>query len=56
MPKPSRGQNYRDFINNCVEDLITNENREPDQARAICESIWQEEKIAEELEDKLSKL
>lgn len=49
MPKPSRGQNYRDFINSCVEELITQENREPDQARAICESIWQENKIATEL-------
>jgi len=53
MPKPRAGQNYQDFINNCVEDLVTNENRKPDQARAICESLWQEHKIAEELNNKL---
>lgn len=53
MPKPRAGQNYQDFINSCVEDLVTNENRKPDQARAICESLWQEHKIAEELNNKL---
>lgn len=53
MPKPRAGQNYQDFINSCVEDLVANEDRKPDQARAICESLWQEQKIAEALKDKL---
>lgn len=40
MPKPSKNEKYRPYINRCTRQLIENEDRKPDQARAICESYW----------------
>jgi len=47
MPNPKPGEKEKDFINRCVADLIENEGREPDQAAAICHSIWDKHKKQE---------
>lgn len=41
---PREGERYQDFINRCVEMLITAEGKKPEQARAICESLWKNNK------------
>lgn len=40
MPEPRKGETKSDYINRCTKQLIEKENRKPDQARAICESMW----------------
>jgi hypothetical protein len=47
MPNPRPGEKEKDFINRCVADLIENEGRKPDQAAAICHSIWDKHKKQE---------
>ena len=42
MPSPRKGEKKQPFINRCVEHLITKEDRKPDQARAMCESLWED--------------
>jgi len=38
MPKPSNGETKKDYLSRCVSQLIEKEGKEPDQARAQCES------------------
>jgi phosphoribosyl 1,2-cyclic phosphodiesterase len=44
MPEPRRNESKQDFINRCVEYIVENENRKPEQATAMCYSIWEESK------------
>lgn len=39
MPTPRENENEKDFINRCIPIMI-NEGKDPDQAYAICKSIW----------------
>lgn len=52
MPRPRKNEEYQEFINRCVEELIRNENRKPAQARVICESFWEESKKENKDENK----
>ena len=47
MPNPKPGEKEKDFINRCTAELIENEGRSPDQAAAICHSIWDKHKKQE---------
>lgn len=40
MPKPKDKENKNDFIERCVDILVSEEGRKPDQAVAICHRIW----------------
>ena len=40
MPEPRKGETKKDYISRCTKQLIEKEGRKPDQARAICESMW----------------
>jgi len=40
MPKIQPGETKKSYINRCTKQLIKDEGRKPDQARAICESMW----------------
>ena len=40
MPEPKKGEKKQDYINRCTSELIESEGYKPDQARAICESKW----------------
>jgi signal peptide peptidase SppA len=44
MPTPNKGEKKQDYINRCTSDLINKEGYKPDQARAICESKWEQNK------------
>jgi signal peptide peptidase SppA len=44
MPKPSNGETKKDYLSRCVSQLIEKEGKEPDQARAQCESMWNQDK------------
>lgn len=49
MPKPRRNEPRKDFMERCVPQLI-DEGRNPDQAVAICSSMFNRTKASEELE------
>ena len=41
MPKPSSGENKKDFISRCIPIVISEgTTKDPKQAAAICYSIW----------------
>ena len=40
MPKPLPYERQEDFVNRCVEELITEENKDKSQAVAMCYQIW----------------
>lgn len=40
MPKPLSYERQEDFVNRCVEELITEENKDKSQAVAMCYQIW----------------
>jgi len=44
MPQPSKGETKKNYISRCVSQLIEKEGKEPDQARAQCESMWEQDK------------
>lgn len=41
---PKKNEKKQDYINRCVKFLIEKENKKPDQARAQCENMWNEDK------------
>lgn len=46
MPKPRSGEAHDDFISRCVLQTIDDGTADsPEQAVAICESIWREERM-----------
>lgn len=49
MPNPRPDEKEKDFINRCTAELIESEGRKPDQAAAICHSIWDKHKKNEAL-------
>ena len=40
MPKPLLYERQEDFVNRCVEELITEEGKDKSQAVAICYQYW----------------
>ena len=45
MPKPLPGQSQDDFISKCVPEVLNDGTAEtPEQAVAICYSMWEEAK------------
>jgi len=42
MPTPRKDEPKDKFIPRCVRYLIDNEGKEPDQAVAMCHSIWRD--------------
>ncbi len=40
MPTPRPKEKEKDFIDRCIPQLIETEGRKPDEASAICHSIW----------------
>jgi signal peptide peptidase SppA len=40
MPDVRPGETKKSYINRCTRQLIKEEGRKPDQARAICETMW----------------
>jgi len=44
MPTPRKNETKEDFINRCIPYIVENEGREPEQATAMCYSIWEESK------------
>ena len=44
MPTPKKDEKKQDFINRCIPYIIENEDKKPDQASAMCYSIWEESK------------
>ena len=52
MPEPPRkGEKKQPFINRCVKYLIEKEDKKPDQARAQCESLWNQHQKKKRTED-----
>ena len=41
MPVPNQGERKEDFLKRCVQQLISQEGRKPEQAYAICNSLWE---------------
>lgn len=41
MPIPRKDESKKDFLDRCIPELIAKENRKPDQAAAICNSIFE---------------
>ena len=53
MPKPMPGQSQDDFIATCVPQVLDEGTAEnPEQAVAICYSMWEEAK--KEIQDRLN--
>lgn len=47
MPKPRSGEAHDDFIDRCIPQTIDDGTADsPEQAVAICESIWRDEQAA----------
>jgi len=44
MPTPNKNEKKQDYINRCTKQLIEDEGKKPDQARAQCESMWNQHK------------
>lgn len=45
MPEsPKKGETKKSYISRCTKYLIEKENKKPDQARAQCESMWEQDK------------
>ena len=40
MPKPLLNERQEDFVNRCIEELITEEGKSKPQAVAICYQYW----------------
>lgn len=40
MPKPEKGEKKDEFLQRCMEMLVGQEHRNPDQAYAICNGLW----------------
>ncbi len=43
MPKPTKGETERDFLQRCIPDLIKKEDYPQKQSIAICYSIYRKE-------------
>lgn len=56
--KPEAGEDKSEFISRCIAYLVKNENKEQDQAAAMCYSMWEQdfafEKISFDWDDTLS--
>jgi hypothetical protein len=47
VPKPSPGEPHDDFIDRCIPIVIDDGTAQsPEQAVAVCESIWRQEQSA----------
>lgn len=44
MPRPRRGEGYREYITRAVRYMIKAEGLKPDHARAKAEGMWREYK------------
>ena len=44
MPKPRKGETYREYINRAVQYMIKHEGLKPDHARAKAEGMWKQHK------------
>lgn len=44
MPKPKKNESKQDFLKRCTSELIEQENREADQAYAMCNVFWDDNK------------
>lgn len=42
MPKPKKGESKKDYVSRCIPIMIDKEGRKPDQAAAICYSIYKQ--------------
>lgn len=57
MPEPpKKGEKHDDFIDRCMSHEIGKEGMEPDQARAVCESMWKQSKNIKLTTDDLIKI
>ena len=46
MPKPKKGESKQDFLKRCTAELVDREGRKREQAYAICNRYWDEERGA----------
>ena len=46
MPTPKKNESKDDFLNRCTKELVDKEDRNPDQAYAMCNSYWKQDKKA----------
>jgi len=44
MPTPKKGESKQEYLKRCTTQLVESEGRDPDQAYAICNSMWIEAK------------
>jgi hypothetical protein len=44
MPRPYSKETKSDFMNRCIEYLVSKENRSQEQAIAICAKYWEDSK------------
>lgn len=44
MPKPNKNESKQDYLKRCTTELIEQENRDADQAFAMCNAFWDEDK------------
>lgn len=44
MPKPNKGEGKQDFLKRCTSELMDSEGRKSDQAFAMCNMAWNEDK------------
>lgn len=40
MPTPNKGESKQDYLKRCTSELISEENRDSDQAYAMCNAFW----------------
>jgi len=44
LPKPNKGENRYQFMNRCINAVVTKRDfPDPDQRVAVCSAIWKEE-------------
>lgn len=44
MPKPKKNESKQDFLSRCTRELVEQEGREQDQAYAMCNAFWDDDK------------
>jgi len=47
MPTPRKGESKKSFISRCME-VVVGEGKDPDQAYAICNSMWDDRDLGQE--------